>query len=155
MPAEPPALPALTGDQPRRTDQELLSAHVQGDPEAFNELVRRHRDRLWAVALRTTGDPEEAADALQDGLISAFRNAAGFRGDSAVTTWLHRVVVNASLDRLRRDVDVGTSMRAKDDFDARAIDMLTSPAPSRAPASGAAGMPVRRASRPPARPAIR
>ncbi len=102
MPAEPPALPALTGDQPRRTDQELLSAHVQGDPEAFNELVRRHRDRLWAVALRTTGDPEEAADALQDGLISAFRNAAGFRGDSAVTTWLHRVVVNASLDRLRR-----------------------------------------------------
>lgn len=84
------------------TDADLLAAHVAGDPHAFEELVRRHRDRLWAVALRTTGDPEEAADALQDALISAYRRADQFRGDSAVTTWLHRIVVNASLDRLRR-----------------------------------------------------
>jgi RNA polymerase sigma-70 factor (ECF subfamily) len=83
-------------------DASLLAAHVAGDPDAFTELVRRHRDRLWAVALRTTGDPEDAADALQDALVSAFRNAASFRGDSAVTTWLHRVVVNACLDRMRR-----------------------------------------------------
>jgi RNA polymerase sigma-70 factor (ECF subfamily) len=87
---------------PVRTDAELLGAHVAGDPQAFNELVARHKDRLWAVAMRTTGDPEEAADALQDALISAFRRADQFRGDSAVTTWLHRIVVNASLDRLRR-----------------------------------------------------
>ena len=87
---------------PVRTDAELLGAHVAGDPYAFNELVSRHKDRLWAVAMRTTGDPEEAADALQDALISAFRRADQFRGDSAVTTWLHRIVVNASLDRLRR-----------------------------------------------------
>ena len=85
-----------------RDDADLLGAHVAGDETAFEELVRRHRDRLWAVALRTTGDPEEAADALQDALISAFRRAEQFRGDSAVTTWLHRIVVNASLDRLRR-----------------------------------------------------
>ena len=84
------------------TDAELLAAHVAGDPAAFDTLVRRHRDRLWAVALRTTGDHEEAADALQDALISAYRRAAQFRGESAVTTWLHRIVVNASLDRLRR-----------------------------------------------------
>ena len=84
------------------TDAELLGAHVAGDPYAFGTLVARHKDRLWAVALRTTGDPEEAADALQDALISAFRRADQFRGDSAVTTWLHRIVVNASLDRLRR-----------------------------------------------------
>jgi len=84
------------------TDAELLGAHVDGDPHAFSELVHRHRDRLWAVALRTTGDPEEASDALQDAMISAFRRADQFRGDSAVTTWLHRIVVNASLDRLRR-----------------------------------------------------
>jgi RNA polymerase sigma-70 factor (ECF subfamily) len=84
------------------TDAELLGAHVAGDPHAFGELVSRHRDRLWAVALRTTGDPEEAADALQDAMISAFRRADQFRGDAAVTTWLHRIVVNASLDRLRR-----------------------------------------------------
>lgn len=84
-----------------RSDAELLAAHVAGDAEAFGLLFARHRDRLWAVALRTTGDPETAADGLQDGLVAAFRRAAGFRGDAAVTTWLHRVVVNACLDRLR------------------------------------------------------
>jgi RNA polymerase sigma-70 factor, ECF subfamily len=83
-------------------DSELLSQHAAGDPHAFGELVRRHRDRLWAVALRTLGDREEAADALQDALLSAYRSASGFRGDSAVTTWLHRIVVNACLDRARR-----------------------------------------------------
>jgi RNA polymerase sigma-70 factor (ECF subfamily) len=75
---------------------------VAGDPEAFGQLFLRHRDRLWAVAIRTLADPEEAADALQDAMISAFRRADSFRGDSAVTTWLHRIVVNACLDRLRR-----------------------------------------------------
>ena len=84
------------------SDAILLRAHVDGDPQAFAELVRRHRDRLWAVALRTIGDREEAADAVQDALLAAHRNAARFRGESAVTTWLHRIVVNACLDRIRR-----------------------------------------------------
>lgn len=85
-----------------RSDTELLAAHVAGDPAAFGEIIRRHRDRLWAVALRTLGDREEAADAVQDACISAFRGADGYRGDAAVTTWLHRIVVNACLDRVRR-----------------------------------------------------
>jgi RNA polymerase sigma-70 factor (ECF subfamily) len=84
------------------SDTDLIAAHVAGDPLAFAELFSRHRQRLWAVALRTLGDPEEAADALQDALISAFRRAESFRGDSAVTTWLHRIVVNACIDRARR-----------------------------------------------------
>jgi RNA polymerase sigma-70 factor (ECF subfamily) len=83
-------------------DAELLRRHVAGDPDAFGCLFRRHRDRLWAVAVRTLHDPEDAADALQDAMISAFRRASSFRGDSAVTTWLHRIVVNACLDRMRR-----------------------------------------------------
>ncbi|HZB50127.1 MAG TPA: RNA polymerase sigma factor SigM [Mycobacteriales bacterium] len=87
---------------PERSDAELLRAHAQGDPRAFEELVRRHRDRMWAVALRTLREPEEAADALQDALISAYRAAGSFRAESAVTTWLHRIVVNACLDRIRR-----------------------------------------------------
>jgi RNA polymerase sigma-70 factor (ECF subfamily) len=85
-----------------RDDRRLIADHLAGDRDAFTILVRRHRDRLWAVALRTTGDPDEAADALQDALISALRGAAGYRGEAAVTTWLHRVVINACLDRLRR-----------------------------------------------------
>jgi RNA polymerase sigma-70 factor (ECF subfamily) len=96
----PGTVPIFGGEGP--SDAELLRRHVAGDSDAFGELFRRHRDRLWAVALRTVCDPEEAADALQDAMISAFRRAADFRGDSAVTTWLHRIVVNACLDRLRR-----------------------------------------------------
>ena len=81
----------------------------QGDPDAFGELVRRHRDRLWAVALRTLGDREEAADAVQDALVSAYRAAHTFRGQSAVTTWLHRITVNACLDRARKAASRKTS----------------------------------------------
>ncbi|WP_210650979.1 RNA polymerase sigma factor SigM [Nocardioides sp. SYSU D00065] len=84
-----------------RSDQQLLRAHVDGDAEAFGVLFARHRDRLWAVALRTMGNPEDAADGLQDGMVAAFRRAGSFRGEAAVTTWLHRVVVNACLDRMR------------------------------------------------------
>ncbi|MEU2131817.1 RNA polymerase sigma factor SigM [Streptomyces sp. NPDC018352] len=84
------------------SDSDLLARHVAGDPDAFGELVRRHRDRLWAVAIRTLGDREEAADAVQDALVSAFRAAHTFRGQSAVTTWLHRITVNACLDRVRK-----------------------------------------------------
>jgi RNA polymerase sigma-70 factor, ECF subfamily len=88
--------------EPERTDADLLRAHAAGDPYAFDALVRRHKDRLWAVALRTMRDPDDAADALQDALISAYRAAGSFRAESAVTTWLHRIVVNACLDRVRR-----------------------------------------------------
>ena len=84
-----------------RADPDLLKAHVAGDPDAFAILFGRHRDRLWAVAVRTMGNPEDAADALQEGMISAFRRADSFRGEAQVTTWLHRIVVNACLDRLR------------------------------------------------------
>ncbi|MGW7462271.1 RNA polymerase sigma factor SigM [Streptomyces sp. NPDC054797] len=91
------------------SDADLLAQHVAGDPDAFGELVRRHRDRLWAVALRTLGDREEAADAVQDALVSAYRAAHTFRGDSAVTTWLHRITVNACLDRARKAVSRRTT----------------------------------------------
>jgi len=85
------------------TDAELLQRYAAGDDEAFAQLVRRHKDRLWAVALRTMRNPEEAADALQEALISAARRARQYRGDAAVLTWLHRIVINACLDRLRRN----------------------------------------------------
>lgn len=88
------------------SDRALMARHVDGDPEAFGELFRRHRDRLWAVAVRTSNDRELAADCVQDGFVNAFRRAGSYRGDSAVSTWLHRIVVNACLDRLRRERDV-------------------------------------------------
>jgi RNA polymerase sigma-70 factor (ECF subfamily) len=108
---------------------------VNGDTDAFGVLFTRHSERLWAVAVRTLGDPEEAADALQDAMISAFRQASGFRGDSAVTTWLHRIVVNACLDRMRRRA----ARPAVTGLDERVMDALSSaslPGPDEATATG-------------------
>lgn len=104
-------------------DRELLARHVDGDAEAFGEIVRRHRDRLWAVALRTLGDREEAADAVQDALVSAYRSAHTFRGKAAVTTWLHRITVNACLDRARK----AASRRTALNDDTERLDQLLEP----------------------------
>ena len=95
-------MPTPSAESAEPSDRELLTRHSSGDRDAFGELVRRHRDRLWRIALRTLGDPDDAADAVQDALVSAFRAASGYRGEAAVTTWLHRIVVNACLDLARR-----------------------------------------------------
>ena len=86
-----------------RSDAELLAAHIAGDRYAFEELFYRHHRQLYRLARLTTRDPEDAADALQDAMLKAHRRARTFRNDAAVTSWLHRIVVNACLDRLRRD----------------------------------------------------
>ncbi|HEV7468163.1 MAG TPA: RNA polymerase sigma factor SigM [Pseudonocardia sp.] len=97
-PTSPPRGPA---PGPVRADQELLDAHLAGERAAFDELVRRHGDRLWSVALRILRDPEDAKDVLQEAVVSAYRGAARFRGDASVSTWLHRIVVNKCLDLVR------------------------------------------------------
>ncbi|MGF2947350.1 RNA polymerase sigma factor SigM [Mycobacterium sp. Lab-001] len=88
--------------QRERTDAELLAAHVAGDRHAFSELFLRHRRQLHRLARLTTRSAEDAEDALQDAMLSAHRGAGAFRHDAAVGSWLHRIVVNACLDRLRR-----------------------------------------------------
>jgi RNA polymerase sigma-70 factor, ECF subfamily len=108
-----------------RSDAELLAAHREGDPSAFAELVGRHRDRLWGTAVRTLRDPDDAADAVQEALVSAYRHAHTFRGDSAVRTWLHRIVVNACLDRMRRERVRPTVPWPEHDVAARRCDHAT------------------------------
>lgn len=88
---------------PARDDLALVAAHRDGDPRAFDELVRRHGDRLWSVALGVLRHPEDARDAVQESLLTAFRRLDGFRGEAALSTWLHRILVNVCLDRLRRE----------------------------------------------------
>ncbi len=109
---------------PPPSDEELLHQHCTGDPDAFAEIVRRHRDRMWAVALRTLGNPEDAADAVQDALVSAYRAASGFRGDAKVSTWLHRIVVNACIDLVRRRQSRPTVPLPGDDVAPAATDEL-------------------------------
>ena len=121
---------AAAGDEERDQlgDRELLTRHVDGDPDAFGTLFARHRDRLWAVALRTLGEPEQAADALQEAMISAFRRAGSYRGDAAVTTWLHRIVVNACLDQVRRS-RVRSAEPLPDDLDDATAQIAAPPEP--------------------------
>jgi RNA polymerase sigma-70 factor (ECF subfamily) len=85
-----------------RSDAELLKAHVAGDRYAFDELFHRHRRQLHRLARLTSRSPEDAEDALQEAMLSAHRGAGSFRYNAAVSSWLHRIVVNACLDRLRR-----------------------------------------------------
>jgi RNA polymerase sigma-70 factor (ECF subfamily) len=90
-------------DQDDERDRVLLKSFVDGDAAAFGELVERHTERLWPVAVRMCSWREsDAEDALQEAFLSAMRGAGGFRGDARVSTWLHRIVVNACLDRARR-----------------------------------------------------
>ena len=116
---------------PPASDAELLDAHVAGDPNAFTTLVHRHQDRLWATALRMMRNPHDAADALQDAYLAAFRRAASFRGESQVTTWLHRIVVNACLDRLRKQQRLRSEQPLPDDAD-RAGELMAEIAPDTA-----------------------
>lgn len=83
-------------------DATLVQRHLAGDRTAFDEIVNRYERRVWAICLRMTGDPEDARDASQDAFITAFRSLGSFRGEAQLSTWLHRVAVNASLDVIRR-----------------------------------------------------
>jgi RNA polymerase sigma-70 factor (ECF subfamily) len=84
------------------TDSALMDRAARGDTVAFDALVRRHTPRMYRVALRITGSSAEAEDVVQDAWISAWRGLAGFRNESAASTWLYRVVSNAALAHVRR-----------------------------------------------------
>jgi RNA polymerase sigma-70 factor (ECF subfamily) len=83
------------------SDAQLLAAHVAGDRYAFEELYLRHHRQLYRLATTSCRSPEDAADAVQDAMLAAHRGAASFRHHAAVSSWLHRIVLNACIDRLR------------------------------------------------------
>jgi RNA polymerase sigma-70 factor (ECF subfamily) len=88
--------------QVRDADTHLIERARSGDTEAVTELYRRHERRVYNLALRTLGNPWDAADVAQEAFIKAFRNLGSFKGDARFSTWLHRIVVNAAYDHLRR-----------------------------------------------------
>ena len=83
-------------------DRELVRRCQQGDRSAFDELVRRHYKRAYALALRMLGNRDDASDAVQQAFIRAYQGLAGYRGGAAFSTWLYRIVVNVCLDMSRR-----------------------------------------------------
>ncbi len=104
--ARPPAAgpaPRPPVPDPGVLDEETLVVRAQeGDVRAFEALARRHQAALYRVAVRVMGDAAEAEDALQESLLDAWRRIDRFRGDSAFSTWMYRVVTNRCLAMLRR-----------------------------------------------------
>jgi RNA polymerase sigma-70 factor (ECF subfamily) len=83
-------------------DSWLVGKARAGDMDAYEVLVRRHRDRIYRIALRMLGDRHDAEDIAQDVVIQVWTALAGFTGASSFTTWLYRIVVNRCLNQIRR-----------------------------------------------------
>lgn len=95
------------------TDEALVQRACTGDRETFAMLIERHYDRIYRVGARVLNNAAAAEDLAQEVCIGLVSKLASFRGGSRFTTWLHRVVVNAALDAMRRD---GTRQRSERDF---------------------------------------
>jgi len=84
------------------SDGEIIARVRAGDTAAFADLVRRHQDRVFGMALRATGRSEDAEDLAQEVFLSVFRGLEGFKGEAQFTTWLYRIAWNRCADWLRR-----------------------------------------------------
>ena len=82
-------------------DARLVARFQRGDEEAFDELVDRHRRRVYSL-VRRLASPEEADDLAQEVFIAAYRALPGFRGDSAFSTWIYRIAVHVCSHHLRK-----------------------------------------------------
>lgn len=94
---------------------ELVAAAQTGASAALERLLAEARPKLLALAMRVLGNSDEAEDAVQDAMIKVWRNLGRFEGRAAFTTWLHRIAVNAALDRLRRRGNVRLSSGGPDE----------------------------------------
>lgn len=93
----------MAGSLPVVTDDRgLLERAGAGDRRAFDELMRRHEDRVFGVCLRILRQRDAALDATQDTFLTVFRKSDQFRGDSEFSTWVYRIAVNTCYDHLRR-----------------------------------------------------
>ncbi len=99
----PPPPPDPEPPPAQELDEATLVVRAQeGDARAFELLARRHQAALYRIAVRVMGDPAEAEDALQEALLDAWRRIGRFRGESAFSTWMYRIVTNRCLGMLRR-----------------------------------------------------
>lgn len=90
-------------------DRSLVELARRGDRGAFGALVRRHQDRAFNLAYQMVRNREDALDIAQDAFTRAFASLPAFKGEASFSTWLHRIVVNLAIDRLRRKQRSGTT----------------------------------------------
>src|ERR1035441_9834301 len=91
-------------DQSSADDKTLVRAAQQGDMAAFEELVARHRDRIYARAYSMMRNEEEAVDLSQEAWVKGWQRLAQFQGDASFGTWMTRIVINLCLDQLRKQI---------------------------------------------------
>ena len=89
-------------DYPKATDEQLVKAAQKGDMEAFEELVSRHRDKIYARAFSMLRNEEDATDVSQEAWVKGWQRLAQFQGDASFATWMTRIVINLCLDLLRK-----------------------------------------------------
>ena len=87
---------------PAATETQLIARAQQGDEQAFAALFEAHKRRVYSLCLRMLGNPTEAEDLTQEAFLQLFRKIGTFRGESAFSTWLHRLAVNVVLMHLRK-----------------------------------------------------
>lgn len=92
------------------SEAEFIRRAQQGDAQAFEHVYARHSRRVYALCLRMTGNPADAEDLTQEAFLQVYRKIGTFRGDSAFSTWLHRLAFNVVLMRLRRRNHTETSL---------------------------------------------
>jgi RNA polymerase sigma-70 factor, ECF subfamily len=92
------------------SEAEAIRRAQQGDAEAFERIYRLHNRRVYALCLRMVGNTAEAEDLTQEAFLQLFRKIGTFRGESAFSTWLHRLAVNVVLMRLRKKTLAETSL---------------------------------------------
>jgi len=97
------------------TEAEAIRLAQQGDASAFEHIYRLHSRRVYALCLRMVGNPAEAEDLTQDAFLQLFRKIGTFRGESAFSTWLHRLSVNVVLMKLRKKTLPETSLEESTD----------------------------------------
>src|SRR3984957_13018192 len=89
-------------DHSAASDEQLVGAAKKGDMRAFEELVARHRDKIYARAFSMMRNEDEAVDLSQEAWVKAWQRLKQFQGDSSFGTWMTRIVINLCLDQLRR-----------------------------------------------------
>lgn len=110
---------------------ELVSAAKSGEGEAIEQLLAEARPKLMALAMRVLGNADDAEDAVQDAMIKVWRNLGRFEGRAAFTTWLHRIAINAALDRLRRRGSVHIAAGVPDEHHHHASELAPPETPER------------------------
>ena len=111
----------------REREAELIASVLAGNADSFEPLVKEHEKRIYNLALRMTGDPDDACDVAQDAFVKAYTSLKDFRGESAFGSWLYRLASNVCLDFLRREKRRGTVSLTVEDEELDIADLRFSP----------------------------